>query len=119
MKNKCQSIGALILLLLITSFPLSAANAMDEYPKVETLRTEIIALVKRPTFNLLSKPKETVKLSFLVNSNKELVVIDADTESPYLKEFIKNNLNYQEIKTDFVRLNKIYHMKLTFKRTAS
>jgi len=92
------------------------ANPINKYPNVKTLRTEIMALIKKPDLSTLDKQEETVKLSFLVNSNKEVVVIDANTGNEFLEDYIKENLNYQQIKTDYVQLNKIYHIKLVFKK---
>ena len=115
MKKKLHTLGFLILFTLITSMPVQANNG-PYYSKVKTLRTEIISLIKKPDLSTVTKQKETVKLSFLVNNKKEVVVIDASTESEFLENYIKDTLNYQEIKTEFVQLNKIYHIKLVFKK---
>ena len=115
MKKKIQSLGFLFLLALFSSMPLHA-NLTDNYPNVKTLRTEIVALIKKPDLSLLDYPEETVKLSFLVNTNKEVVVVNAATDSDYLENYIKEHLNYQPIKTDYVQKNKIYHIKLIFKK---
>jgi len=115
MKKKLQTLGFLMLFALITSLPVKANNGTN-YSKVKTLRTEIISLIKKPDLSAVKNQKETVKLSFLVNNKKEVVVIDASTESKFLENYIKNTLNYQQIKTEFVQLNKIYHIKLVFKK---
>ena len=115
MKKKLQTLGFLMLFALITSMPVQANNT--EYnPKVKTLRTEIISLIKKPDLSSIANQKETVKLSFLVNNKKEVVVIDASTQSEFLENYIKDALNYQQIKTAYVQLNKIYHIKLVFKK---
>ncbi len=115
MKKLIQSLGFLFLFSLFSTMPLQA-NPINKYPNVKTLRTEIMALIKKPDLSALDKQEETVKLSFLVNSNKEVVVIDANTGNEFLEDYIKDNLNYQQIKTDYVQLNKIYHIKLVFKK---
>jgi len=115
MKKKLQTLGFLLLFVLITSMPVQA-NHPEHNPKVKTLRTEIISLIKKPDLSFIDKQKETVKLSFLVNSKKEVVVVDASTESAFLEDYIKEALNYQQIKTAYVQLNKIYHIKLVFKK---
>lgn len=115
MKNKIRSLGFLFLFALSSSMPLQA-NPITDYPNVKTLRTEIISLIKKPDLSFIDTKEETVKLSFLVNSKKEVVVVDAGTKSEYLEEYIKEHLNYQEIKTEYVQLNKIYHIKLVFKK---
>jgi len=115
MKNKIQLLGFLFLFTLFSSVPLQA-NFTTDYPNVKTLRTEIISLIKKPDLSTLENQEETVKLSFLVNSKKEVIVVDAGTKNEYLEGYIKEHLNYQEIKTDYVQLNKIYYIKLVFKK---
>lgn len=115
MKKQLQSLGCLFLLTLFSILPLTA-NPIDNYPNVKTLRTEIMALIKKPDLSTLDKKEEIVKLSFIVNINKEVVVVTAKTKSEFLEAYIKENLNYQRIKTDYVQLNKIYHIKLVFKK---
>ena len=115
MKKKLQTLGFLMLFALMTSMPVQANNGTN-YSKVKTLRTEIISLIKKPDLSSIANEKETVKLSFLVNNKKEVVVVDASTQSEFLENYIKNTLNYQQIKTEFVQLNKIYHIKVVFKK---
>lgn len=115
MKNKIPVLGFLFLFALFSSMPLQA-NPINNYPKVKTLRTEIMSLIKKPDLSLLNQTETTVKLSFLVNNKKEVVVVDAATKSVFLETYIKENLNYQQIKTEYVQLNKIYHIKLVFKK---
>ena len=116
MKKQLQSLGCLFLFALFSTMPLQANPDNNNYPNVKTLRTEIMALIKKPDLSTLDKQEEIVKLSFLVNTSKEVVVIDANTKNDYLEDYIKENLNYQQIKTDYVQLNKIYHIKLVFKK---
>ena len=118
MKKLIQSFSFAFLFTLFSTLPLSA-NPNNDYPNVKTLRTEIMALIKKPDLSLLDKQEETVKLSFLVNASKEVVVITADTESEFLEDYIKENLNYRPVKTNYVQLNKIYHIKLVFKKNKS
>ena len=115
MKKQLQSLGCLFLFALFSTMPLQA-NPDNDYPNVKTLRTEIMALIKKPDLSTLNTQEEIVKLSFLVNTNKEVVVVDAKTESEFLENYVKENLNYQSIETDYVQLNKIYHIKLVFKK---
>ena len=115
MKKKFQTLGLFLLLALVFSMPLSASDKGND-PKVKTLRTEIISLIKKPNLNLVTNQRETVNLSFLVNSKKEIIVVAASTKSNYLENYVKEKLQYQQIKTDFVQLDKIYHIKLTFKK---
>lgn len=75
-----------------------------------------MALIKKPDLSTLDTQEEVVKLSFIVNANKEVVVIDADTENDFLENYVKGHLNYQQIKTEYVQLNKMYHIKLVFKK---
>ncbi|MEM1120529.1 MAG: hypothetical protein AAGJ18_08760 [Bacteroidota bacterium] len=115
MKSKIQTLGFLCLFTLF-SYATLQAKPITDYPNIRTLRTEIITLIKKPDLSALNKHEEIVKLSFLVNSKKELVVVDAGTKNDYLESYLKQHLNYQPIKTDFVQLNKIYYIKLVFKK---
>ena len=115
MKKQLQLLGCLFLFALFSTMPLQA-NPDNNYPNVKTLRTEIMALIKKPDLSTLNTQEEIVKLSFLVNTKKEVVVVDAKTKSEFLENYVKENLNYQSIETDYVQLNKIYHIKLVFKK---
>lgn len=116
MKKKLQLIGFFFLFTLSSRMPLQAT--INNYPNVKTLRTEIVNLIKKPDLSTFYANETTVKLSFLVSADKEVVVINAETDSPYLEEYVKKHLNYQKIKTDFVRINKVYHIKLIFKKSS-
>jgi hypothetical protein len=115
MRKYIQTLGFLFLLTLFSTSSI-ANTPHNNFPYVKTLRTEIISLIKKPDLSSLNTQKEVVKLSFLVNQKKEVVVIHADTPSQYLEDYIKHKLNYQKIKTDYVKFNKIYHIKLVFKK---
>ncbi|MEM6319813.1 MAG: hypothetical protein AAF960_19225 [Bacteroidota bacterium] len=114
MKKNLKNFG---LFLLLFCFSANGLLANNDYPKVKTLRTEIVSLIEKPDLSVLEGTETDVRLSFLVNEKKEVVVIAADTRSDYLETYLKNKLNYQQIKTDFVQINKIYHIKLLFKKT--
>ena len=116
MKKKSHVLGFLCLFALFSFVPLQANTPNFPNSKVKTLRTEIISLIKKPDTGLIKKEEESVRLSFLVNSKKELVVISADTPNTSLERYVKSTLNYQQIETEYVQKNKIYYIKLTFKK---
>ena len=113
MRNLSRLIGPLFLMILLAQTPLLAS---DDYPNVKTIRTEILKLVDKPDLEKLAQPTATVRLSFVVNNDKELIVINAEADVSFLKEYVKTKLNQQQLNTEYVRLNKIYYLDLIFKK---
>ena len=115
MRKNIHSLGIILLLVLFSMTPLSG-NSCTHFPTVKTLRTEIKSLIKDPDLSVLKNEEESVKLSFLVNKNKELVIINVETENFFLDNYVRKNLNYKNIQTNYVQINKIYHIKLVFRK---
>ena len=57
--------------------------------------TQIAELLKNPEMDI-NKEIEA-KVTFMVNDQKELVVIHVDTENETIDAFIKNRLNYKKL----------------------
>lgn len=98
--------------LLIASFSsISNARTIDD-PHMD-LRKAVTNLLKAP--NLNTSLDESVRISFFVTADEELVVLKTDARTKSLDEFIKSRLNYHTIKVKDLEFNRIFHLKVHFK----
>jgi hypothetical protein len=102
----------LAVLLFVSSMTLSA-NHTYPYGKNPEMRLELAKYLK--SANLTSATQETITVSFLVNSNHEVVVIATSNED--FENTIKGALNYKSIKTSNFEVNKIYILPLKINKT--
>ncbi len=110
-----KKLGIVLLLLAVFITPKpAAAYDGDEPEAVEHLREKVIEFVKTPNLAEFGIDKEKVRLKFLVNSNREIVVVSTGTENNYLDSFLKSRLNYKKIKDSQVEQG-VYNMSITFK----
>lgn len=85
-------------LLLVAVFAFSgtvfASNTNDAVQPVE-LSEEISELLKDPYFTL--KDEVVTKVTFMLNKDNEMVVLDVDSDENLVEKFIKSRLNYKEL----------------------
>ena len=74
------------------------------------LRKEIIKLIDRPSIN--NSTEEKLEISFMVTKANEVVVLNVDTDQAYLENYIKSSLNYKTIKTEGIKINTPYRVKV-------
>ena len=96
-----------VALLFVSTLSLKA-NITDPTGKNLELRTEIVNLLNQA--NLTSEVAQSITINFLVNANREVVVISTSNE--IVEESIKNTLNYKSIKTSDYEVNKIYTLPI-------
>ena len=101
--------------LLVLSFTNPAlANDGDDPEVISSLRSKIIKLVHSPSLGEHGISKAEAKLKFYINKENEIVVVDSGTKNNYLDGFLKNRLNYHQIKGTTLKPG-IYNIKITFK----
>ncbi len=61
----------------------------------ENVTSQIAELLKNPEMDV--EKDMMAKVTFMVNDNKELVVINVDTKNENLDAFIKSRLNYKKL----------------------
>lgn len=112
-----KAVKFFLLLALFTSAAFVHAYSgdpkSDEAVK-EELKKEIISFLKKP--NLVGNDVKPCKVNvhFVINSKKQVRVIDIYTSNEYLKNFIENRLDNKEIKTEDVELKKTYLIPIKF-----
>ena len=108
-----KSIIAILLFSLTISF---SANAIEKDPSKVTseLRSEIMKFLgdKVP---LDLKSTSTAEVSFMINNQNQLVVIDVDSNLKDFNTFVKNKLNYKKIATKGISKGEIYRIPFTIK----
>lgn len=87
-------ISALAIALLLGSMSFAnSESAIDKDPS--SISKEILKLLDKHELDL--KEELSVQITFTVNKNHEIVVIDVDSENDELKAYVKRRLNYHKI----------------------
>ena len=104
-------------LVLVFSSVLLMANDNDpktfEKAKLE-LKQEITKLLKGPDLRANDVASCNVKVHFVINSKKEIRVIDIYTDNDYLKDFIEDRLHNEKVKTKNIKIRKTYLIPIQF-----
>lgn len=104
--KKLKSIIAILAIALATTF---SANATEKEP--ETVNSKLRAEVVKHLGDKLPfvvKDDCKAKVSFMLNNNNEIIVIDVDTKVTAFNNYVKNKLNYKKIKTSGLEKGEIY-----------
>ncbi|MBY5958025.1 hypothetical protein KUV50_07785 [Membranicola marinus] len=101
-----------IVLLLITSIHQISTTKPLEDPNAK-LRSVVVKLLKNPT--LQTTLDQSVRISFFITTDDELVVLKTDARSNKLDEFIKERMNYHKINVKDLEVNRIIHIKVQFR----
>ncbi|MDP5044045.1 MAG: hypothetical protein NWQ06_03585 [Leeuwenhoekiella sp.] len=72
-----------------------------------SMNKELGALLTESKIKLEQTVSATV--SFTINSNSEVVVLDVETENAQVEQFIQNRLNYKKIKANALK-GQTYHL---------
>ena len=94
MKNLKMYLVA-ILIAVGTTVSANTITPEKDSKKDVDVTTQIAELLKNPEMDI-NKEIEA-KVTFMVNDQKELVVIHVDTENETIDAFIKNRLNYKKL----------------------
>ena len=106
-----------LVLLTIASLNMSAlANMTYNEPITnvsQELRQEIIKLVQTIEF----EEGETIvaDVNFIINNKREIVVLHVATNNKFMDNYIKNQLNYHQLKTTGIKPDSKYNIKISFK----
>lgn len=90
-----KTIKTLVLILAITftSVLSASTNLVKEEPS--NLAAQIETLLQNPNF-IISNDL-LAKVTFVLNKNNEAVVLNVETESSQLENYIKSRLNYSKL----------------------
>ena len=109
-----KMLSYLLGLLVVSLSNPAFANDGEDPVEISNLRSKIVKLVDAPALGDYGISKAEVKLRFYMNKDNEIVVVETGTKNNYLDSFLKNRLNYQQIKGSNLKPG-IYNIKITFK----
>ena len=110
-----KNLKILLIVLLASTFSLTSfANVSEGNPESD-LRQEILDYIDQPSTTVYDSEYMVTNLKFMVNSDRELVVVDTGTENERLDNYLKNKLNYKRVDTNQVEYHKMYSVKVIFK----
>ncbi len=101
-----KTVKTLLLVLAITFTSVLSANTDPIKEEPSGLNQEIAALLKNPKF--IVDEDLVAQVTFVLNKDKEIVVLDVDTSSEALESYIKSRLNYSRLTLDVKSEKKIY-----------
>tara|TARA_R110002167_G_scaffold11308_7_gene50139 strand:- start:148 stop:519 length:372 start_codon:yes stop_codon:yes gene_type:complete len=119
-KVKKQKVMRKISLVLVAAMLLStggifandATKGGDEPSK--SLSTQIKKLLNYNTFTT-NEAGKTAQVLFLLNSEREIVVLNVEADDPTMDTFIKGRLNYQEVELGNYEIGKKYTVSVRVK----
>lgn len=105
-------------LLGTLSLTAHSSPATDDPDGKQALRERIIQLVAKPDLSATDFDGKQIEMevNFMINRNDEIVVLTVDCIDKYICNYVKDRLNYKRSKSENVRYNKVYRMKLIFER---
>jgi len=96
----------LIAAMLLSTGSIFANVAKDVKPsKAQSLSEQIGTILNQNNFTENHEGSEAEVL-FMLNNDKEIVVLSVDTDKEDLEKFIKSKLNYQEVALDNYKAGK-------------
>lgn len=94
-----KSIKSIALALaLLTGTLVSAATEPVVKKETKPCSEQIADLLESPQFEV--ETEISAYVTFMLNDNNEIVVLDVETENEQVERFVKARLNYQEIQTN-------------------
>lgn len=102
----------LVAILLLASTSVFAINETPKNNPSKQLQTKVQKLLDG-YFEMSSQERFKVTLIFTANKHAELVVLSVDSEHKDFSQFVKNQLNYKEVKIDGVVEGRCYTIPLT------
>ena len=100
----------------LVTFGMSTAFVSVYPTNNEEVSKEVQKLLENPV--LQNENTQIAHISFLVNNEREIVVLNVDSDSDYIEQLVKNRLNYQKIKANAM-LNTRYKIDVKFQKTDS
>ncbi len=102
---------ALLLLVCTTSF----ANNNPITATSTTLRTELSKMVQNPGLVERNLKEASVIVQFSIDPTGQITVHKSLSDTPFLLDFIENNINGKKIKTTAFASNTNYVVRFKFK----
>lgn len=94
-------------MLLMTGSIYANNGGNEKNPSNKNLAAQIGALLEKNHF-VVDKHDMTADVKFILNDDREIVVLSVDSEDEALVKFVKGRLNYQKVQTADHRAGKTY-----------
>ena len=78
------------------------------------LRSDVTYFIQNPQLKQHNILQEDVMISFTVNDQNRIELTNIDAESSYLKYFVQNKLDKQEVRTENTVKGRTYNIKVSF-----
>ncbi len=106
-----------LIIVAIALFTLNISAAEKPVKPNESLRTEIVKLLKNDnSFNFI-KNDIAVEVMFTINSKGELIIISANTTNENVETIIKNKLNYKTVNYKIKKEGELFLLPLYIKKS--
>lgn len=97
---------------LLFSFTLIARN--NAHSPEQTIRKRVAMLLHYPELSKNGINKAEAVISFTINEDREVVVLNVITKYEFLKNFIEERLNKKKVKAENKLLLKSYTIRVSF-----
>jgi|GEM_PF-2198516 len=107
-------------ILFFASITTFSSLANNVYPKVgnnettKELRKEVANLVQNPRLKEHNILDGEVFIKFTINDQKEINLLKVEAENSYLKNFVKERLNYRQIEVEGLEVGTTYNLTISF-----
>ena len=101
-----KTIKNLVLVLAITFASVISASSNTANEEPSALATEIGVLLESPNFKITNEL--LAKVTFVLNQDNEIVVLNVVTDNSQLEDYIKSRLNYSKLSKKVATRNKTY-----------
>jgi len=99
--------------ILISALSINAnanSNPLDGSPVA--LENQVLDMLGQVDFDLKEETKLTVH--FLINKDKEIVIVDIDSDNSKLETFVQNKIDEEIVQGSSFEINKIYSLPIKF-----
>ena len=113
MKTIQISLRAIALVCFISTATLLSAASPNALAN-QMVRKEVTKMIQNPELNKNGIKAGDVLVSFTINKENEVVLLDIASNHTYLKNFVKEKLHNQKVTTDNVGVGQEYNIKISF-----
>ena len=103
-----------VLPLFLLAFTNIQAFANSPTSKTSELRKEIIELVDSIDLSEMESDSQTLRVQFVINSKKEIVVLNIEDSS--ISNQVLGLLDRRDIETEGIETNKLYVLPIVFNK---
>jgi len=110
-----KTILAALILFVGSNVSFAAVEGMSPSPQSE-LRDRVVELLSNKYYDSLKSGEEVeARITFVLNRNMEIVVLDVNTEDSVIDDSIRNSLNYKKAEIEGITadLTTPYHIDIT------